>query len=104
MELGSKRGLCLCFPQAALAVWSIILRFMGDLPEPVLFTRNTPHGGSVMQQIHNALGKDSSTQPPQHSRPAQVHHEGSAKGRHPPSVPRPRAWRSWARKGRHNVE
>ncbi|KAF4026282.1 hypothetical protein G4228_018407 [Cervus hanglu yarkandensis] len=57
---------------AALAVWSIILRFMGDLPEPVLFTRNTLRGGSVMQQIHNALGKDSSTQPPQHSRSAQV--------------------------------
>ncbi|KAI4543990.1 hypothetical protein MG293_004256 [Ovis ammon polii] len=57
---------------AALAVWSIILRFMGDLPEPVLFTRSILHGGSVMGQIHDALGKDSSSQPPQHSRSAQV--------------------------------
>uniref|UniRef100_A0A8C2RZE7 Myosin VIIB n=1 Tax=Capra hircus TaxID=9925 RepID=A0A8C2RZE7_CAPHI len=57
---------------AALAVWSIILRFMGDLPEPLLFTRSILHGGSVMGQIHDALGKDSSSQPPQHSRSAQV--------------------------------
>ncbi|XP_045438435.1 LOW QUALITY PROTEIN: unconventional myosin-VIIb, partial [Pipistrellus kuhlii] len=27
---------------AALAVWSVILRFMGDLPEPVLFARTRP--------------------------------------------------------------
>lgn len=31
-------------------------------------------------QIHDALGKDSSSQPPQHSRSAQVRHEGGAKG------------------------
>ncbi|XP_045633678.1 unconventional myosin-VIIb isoform X3 [Ursus americanus] len=51
---------------AALAVWSIILRFMGDLPEPVLFARNGLHGGSVTQQIHDTLGRENSTQPPQH--------------------------------------
>ncbi|XP_047628577.1 unconventional myosin-VIIb [Phacochoerus africanus] len=50
---------------AALAVWSIILRFMGDLPEPVLFARNTLRDGSVMRQIHDALDKGSSTQLPQ---------------------------------------
>ncbi|XP_027444505.1 unconventional myosin-VIIb isoform X2 [Zalophus californianus] len=51
---------------AALAVWSIILRFMGDLPEPVLFARNGRHGGSVMRQIHDTLGRKNSTQSPQH--------------------------------------
>ncbi|XP_054934667.1 unconventional myosin-VIIb isoform X1 [Physeter macrocephalus] len=56
---------------AALAVWGIILRFMGDIPEPVLFARNTPHGGSVMRQIHDTLGRESSAQPPAHSGSAQ---------------------------------
>lgn len=60
------------FPQAALAVWSIILRFMGDLPEPVLFARNGLHGGSVTQQIHDTLGRENSTQPPQHRGSTQV--------------------------------
>ena len=101
---GFQAGALSPFSQAALAIWSIILRFMGDLPEPVLFTRNTLRGGSVMRQIHDALGKEGSTQPPQHSRSAQVRHEGGAKGRCPPGVPRPRAWRSWTRKGRHSVE
>ncbi|XP_032209871.1 unconventional myosin-VIIb isoform X2 [Mustela erminea] len=50
---------------AALAVWSIILRFMGDLPEPVLFSRNSLRGGSVMRQIHDTLGKENNTQSPQ---------------------------------------
>ncbi|MEJ1286345.1 myosin XV [Cricetulus griseus] len=53
---------------AALAVWPIILRFMGDLPEPVLHARNS----SVMQQNHDRLGKDSGTQGPQHNGYAQV--------------------------------
>ncbi|XP_040475245.1 unconventional myosin-VIIb isoform X2 [Ursus maritimus] len=57
---------------AALAVWSIILRFMGDLPEPVLFARNGLHGGSVTQQIHDTLGRENSTQPPQHRGSTQV--------------------------------
>uniref|UniRef100_G1LZM8 Myosin VIIB n=1 Tax=Ailuropoda melanoleuca TaxID=9646 RepID=G1LZM8_AILME len=57
---------------AALAVWSIILRFMGDLPEPVLFAGNGLHGGSVTQQIHDTLGRENSTQPPQHGASTQV--------------------------------
>ncbi|XP_014693242.3 unconventional myosin-VIIb isoform X1 [Equus asinus] len=57
---------------AALAVWCIILRFMGDLPEPVLFPRNSLRGGSsVMQQIHDTLGRGNSTPSPQHSGSAQ---------------------------------
>ncbi|XP_049629050.1 unconventional myosin-VIIb [Suncus etruscus] len=57
---------------AALAVWSIILRFMGDLPEPVLFARNTMRGSSVMRQIHDSLGKGSNTQTSQHDTISQV--------------------------------
>ncbi|XP_006913512.1 unconventional myosin-VIIb [Pteropus alecto] len=57
---------------AALAVWSIILRFMGDLPEPVLFARNNLCGSSVMQKIHDTVGSKSSTQSPKHSVSAQV--------------------------------
>ncbi|XP_036093884.1 unconventional myosin-VIIb isoform X3 [Rousettus aegyptiacus] len=56
---------------AALAVWSIILRFMGDLPEPVLFARNNLYGGSVMQQIHDTVGSKNSTRSPRHSVSAQ---------------------------------
>lgn len=79
---GSKRGLCLRFPRLPWLCGASSCRFMGDLPEPVLFTRSILHGSSVMGQIHDALGKDSSSQPPQHSRSAQVRHEGGAKGRH----------------------
>ncbi|XP_072818164.1 unconventional myosin-VIIb [Vicugna pacos] len=56
---------------AALAVWCIILRFMGDLPEPVLFARSTLQDRSVMRQIHDALDGESSTQPPRRSGSAQ---------------------------------
>ncbi|XP_055966328.1 unconventional myosin-VIIb isoform X1 [Sorex fumeus] len=56
---------------AAVAVWNIILRFMGDLPEPLLFARNTMRGGSVMRQIHDSLSKGSSTRPEQHDALAQ---------------------------------
>ncbi|KAM8787797.1 unconventional myosin-VIIb [Rhynchonycteris naso] len=45
---------------AALAVWSIILRFMGDLPEPVLFAKNNPGGGSVVRQTLDRTGRKSS--------------------------------------------
>ncbi|XP_067598359.1 unconventional myosin-VIIb isoform X1 [Pseudorca crassidens] len=51
---------------AALAVWNIILRFMGDIPEPVLFARNTLRGGSVMRQTHDTPGRESGAQPPAH--------------------------------------
>lgn len=54
---------------AALDVWIIILRFMGDLPEPVVYGRNSLTGSSVMRQIHDKLGKDSVTQ---HNRSSQV--------------------------------
>ncbi|XP_036740230.2 unconventional myosin-VIIb isoform X1 [Manis pentadactyla] len=50
--------------QAALVVWGILLRFMGDLPEPALFTRNSVRGGSATRQIHGTLGSGSSTQAP----------------------------------------
>lgn len=56
---------------AALAVWSIILRFMGDLPEPVLFARSSLHGSALMQQAHGAVGREKSAQSPQHGGSAQ---------------------------------
>lgn len=68
---GTNQPFCL-IPQAALAVWIIILRFMGDLPEPVVYGKNSLTGGSVMRQIHDRPGKGSATQGPQHSRTAQV--------------------------------
>ncbi|XP_049743897.1 unconventional myosin-VIIb [Elephas maximus indicus] len=57
--------------EAALAVWGIILRFMGDLPEPVLFARTKRRDSSAIQQIHNTLGAEGSTQPPQSGGSAQ---------------------------------
>ncbi|KAM9249280.1 unconventional myosin-VIIb [Dugong dugon] len=56
---------------AALAVWNIILRFMGDLPEPVLFAKTSLRDSSVIQQIHNTLGIEGSTQSPQPGGPGQ---------------------------------
>uniref|UniRef100_A0A8C6WAU8 Unconventional myosin-VIIb n=1 Tax=Nannospalax galili TaxID=1026970 RepID=A0A8C6WAU8_NANGA len=55
----------------ALAVWTIILRFMGDLPEPVFYARNSLSGSSVMRQIHDRLDKDS-IKGSQHNGPTQV--------------------------------
>lgn len=72
---GINQASCLIL-QAALAVWPIILRFMGDLPEPVLYTRNSL-SDSVTRQTHNRLSKDSGTQGPQHNGHAQVCGEGS---------------------------
>lgn len=72
LQAGFQWGPLSGFPQAALAVWSIILRFMGDLPEPVLFARNNLYGGSVMQQIHDTVGSKNSTRSPRHSVSAQV--------------------------------
>ncbi|KAG9494320.1 hypothetical protein GDO78_001923 [Eleutherodactylus coqui] len=41
---------------ASLAVWKIILRFMGDLPEPVLYTpRSSSQTSSVITQIYDTL-------------------------------------------------
>ncbi|XP_031507017.1 unconventional myosin-VIIb isoform X1 [Papio anubis] len=51
---------------AALAVWNVILRFMGDLPEPVLYARSNQQGSSVMRQIHDTLGRGHGAQAPQH--------------------------------------
>ncbi|XP_068277092.1 unconventional myosin-VIIb isoform X3 [Nyctibius grandis] len=43
---------------ASLVVWVIILRFMGDLPEPAMFAKNaTTKSGSVMTQIYDTLGR-----------------------------------------------
>nr|XP_021499065.1 unconventional myosin-VIIb [Meriones unguiculatus]XP_021499071.1 unconventional myosin-VIIb [Meriones unguiculatus] len=52
---------------AALAVWTIILRFMGDLPEPVVYARDSLSGSSVVR-----LGKDGGPRGPQHNRSVQV--------------------------------
>ncbi|XP_017403914.1 unconventional myosin-VIIb isoform X2 [Cebus imitator] len=56
---------------AALAVWNVILRFMGDLPEPVLYARSNQQGGSVMRQIHDTLGREHGAQALQHGGSAQ---------------------------------
>uniref|UniRef100_A0A8C0ZHV0 Myosin VIIB n=1 Tax=Cyanistes caeruleus TaxID=156563 RepID=A0A8C0ZHV0_CYACU len=43
---------------ASLAVWVIILRFMGDLPEPPMFAKSaTTKSSSVMTQIYDTLGR-----------------------------------------------
>ncbi|XP_054113306.1 unconventional myosin-VIIb isoform X2 [Callithrix jacchus] len=56
---------------AALAVWNFILRFMGDLPEPVLYARSRQQGGSVMPQIQDTLGRGRGAQALQHGGSAQ---------------------------------
>lgn len=73
---GTNQSFCLT-PQAALTIWIIILRFMGDLPEPVVYGRSSLTGSSVMLQLHDKLGKDSVTQGPQHTRSTQVCGKGS---------------------------
>uniref|UniRef100_A0A663M4E5 Myosin VIIB n=1 Tax=Athene cunicularia TaxID=194338 RepID=A0A663M4E5_ATHCN len=41
---------------ASLVVWVIILRFMGDLPEPAMFAKNaTTNSGSMMTHIYDTL-------------------------------------------------
>ncbi|XP_039109102.1 unconventional myosin-VIIb [Hyaena hyaena] len=57
---------------AALAVWCIILRFMGDLPEPVLLARNDPRGSSVAQQLQDTLRGENGTQSAQQRGSTQV--------------------------------
>uniref|UniRef100_A0A8C6JXR0 Uncharacterized protein n=1 Tax=Melopsittacus undulatus TaxID=13146 RepID=A0A8C6JXR0_MELUD len=48
---------------ASLVVWTIILRFMGDLPEPTLFAKNaSTKSGSVMTQIYDTLGRKNQVQ------------------------------------------
>uniref|UniRef100_A0A803YSN9 Myosin VIIB n=1 Tax=Meleagris gallopavo TaxID=9103 RepID=A0A803YSN9_MELGA len=42
---------------ASLVVWVIILRFMGDLPEPTMFAKNATKSGSMMTQIYDTLGR-----------------------------------------------
>eukprot|EP00062_Callorhinchus_milii_P000421 gi/632934415/ref/XP_007882952.1/ PREDICTED: unconventional myosin-VIIb isoform X1 [Callorhinchus milii] len=46
---------------ASLAVWNIILRFMGDLPEPKQYTQKSEprNDSSIMTQIYDSLGKKS---------------------------------------------
>nr|XP_020822854.1 unconventional myosin-VIIb isoform X1 [Phascolarctos cinereus] len=47
----------------ALVIWKIILRFMGEFPEPQLFAKNTnPQGTSVARQIRDTLGKKNNAQ------------------------------------------
>ncbi|XP_059678564.1 unconventional myosin-VIIb [Gavia stellata] len=48
---------------ASLVVWVIILRFMGDLPEPAMFAKNaSTKSGSVMTQIYDTLGRKNQVQ------------------------------------------
>uniref|UniRef100_A0A8B9Z9G6 Myosin VIIB n=1 Tax=Buteo japonicus TaxID=224669 RepID=A0A8B9Z9G6_9AVES len=48
---------------ASLVVWVIILRFMGDLPEPAMFAKNaTTKTSSVMTQIYDTLGRKNQVQ------------------------------------------
>ncbi|XP_010566502.1 PREDICTED: unconventional myosin-VIIb [Haliaeetus leucocephalus] len=48
---------------ASLVVWVIILRFMGDLPEPAMFAKNaTTKSSSVMTQIYDTLGRKNQVQ------------------------------------------
>uniref|UniRef100_A0A8C3JZP0 Myosin VIIB n=1 Tax=Calidris pygmaea TaxID=425635 RepID=A0A8C3JZP0_9CHAR len=48
---------------ASLVVWVIILRFMGDLPEPAMFAKNaTSKRGSVMTQLYDTLGRKNQVQ------------------------------------------
>ncbi|NWW11508.1 MYO7A protein, partial [Oreocharis arfaki] len=48
---------------ASLVVWVIILRFMGDLPEPAMFAKNTTtKSSSVMTQIYDTLGRKNQIQ------------------------------------------
>uniref|UniRef100_A0A8C0ZHU8 Myosin VIIB n=1 Tax=Cyanistes caeruleus TaxID=156563 RepID=A0A8C0ZHU8_CYACU len=48
---------------ASLAVWVIILRFMGDLPEPPMFAKSaTTKSSSVMTQIYDTLGRKNQVQ------------------------------------------
>lgn len=48
--------------QASLVVWVIILRFMGDLPEPAMFARNVTKNSSMMTQIYDTLGRKNQVQ------------------------------------------
>lgn len=73
---GTNQPVCL-IPQAALTIWIIILRFMGDLPEPVVYGRSSLTGSSVMPQIRDKLGKDSVTRGSQHTRSTQVSGKGN---------------------------
>ncbi|EMP42626.1 Myosin-VIIb [Chelonia mydas] len=55
---------------ASLAVWNIILRFMGELPEPAMFAKNTnSKSSSVMTQIYDTLGKKNPVQLMVHNTP-----------------------------------
>uniref|UniRef100_UPI00398F769D unconventional myosin-VIIa-like n=1 Tax=Pristiophorus japonicus TaxID=55135 RepID=UPI00398F769D len=63
---------------ASLAVWNIILRFMGDLPEPKSFVQASEKSNdSIMTQIYDTLGKKSKVL----MVPNQAVHEGLNHGR-----------------------
>uniref|UniRef100_A0A8C5PFG3 Myosin VIIB n=1 Tax=Leptobrachium leishanense TaxID=445787 RepID=A0A8C5PFG3_9ANUR len=40
---------------ASLAVWKIILRFMGDFPEPALYAKRPSNNSSVLTQIYDTV-------------------------------------------------
>ncbi|XP_023565487.1 unconventional myosin-VIIb [Octodon degus] len=67
---------------AALSVWTIILRFMGDLPEPVLYAKNSLRESPVMRQIHDRLGQRPTGQGSGHGGSAQrmSHKDRGTKG------------------------
>ncbi|PKK20799.1 myosin VIIB [Columba livia] len=53
---------------ASLVVWVVILRFMGDLPEPAMFAKNaTTKSSSMMTQIYDTLGRKNQVQFLEHS-------------------------------------
>ncbi|XP_075385260.1 unconventional myosin-VIIb [Tenrec ecaudatus] len=55
----------------SLTIWTIILRFMGDLPEPVILAGTNPPDSTVVQSIHNTLDSKGSTRSPQPGKSAQ---------------------------------
>nr|XP_033813505.1 unconventional myosin-VIIb isoform X2 [Geotrypetes seraphini] len=62
--IGGQEGRAPYGFEASLAVWNIILRFMGDLPEPILFASNMNSGASsVMKEIYNSFSKKKNIQP-----------------------------------------
>lgn len=73
-------------PQAALAVWITILRFMGDLPEPKYHTAMSDGSEKipVMTKIYETLGKKT------YKRELQaLQGEGEVRPSHRPCPPRP---------------
>ncbi|MEE6527415.1 hypothetical protein FKM82_028787, partial [Ascaphus truei] len=49
---------------ASLAVWKIILRFMGEIPEPALYAPSfSSQSSSVITQIYDTLSRKNNLRP-----------------------------------------